>query len=163
MSKLVGMILGSVGAVAVVVALVASLFWLRASGGPGSAPSGSVNDYTSLVGHLQATDAIVIPQPAPQTKFWSNATAYTILLNGERVDVYQFNTTLDAASAAGQMSADGSQQRTGPFSMAEIDWVAPPHFFRANRVIAIYIGRSDAALIPLHQVMGAPFAEEKSQ
>ncbi len=87
--------------------------------------------------------------------------ACTILLNGERVDIYQFNTTFDATTAAGQMSADGSQQRTGPFSMAEIDWVAPPHFFRVNRVIAMYIGRSDAALIPLHQVMGAPFAEEK--
>lgn len=161
MTRLVGIILGSVGAVVVALALVATLLWAHAFGGPGSAPDGSVNDYTSLVSHLQATGAMVIPQPAPQTKFWGNATAYTVLLNGERVDVYQFNTTLDATSAAGQMSADGSQQRTGPFSMAEIDWVAPPHFFRANRVIAIYIGRSEAALTPLHQVMGAPFAEER--
>ncbi len=161
MTRMVSIILGSVGTAAMVLALVATLLWLRASGGPGSAPGESVNDYTSLVSHLQATGAVVMPQPAPQTKFWKNGAAYTILLNGERVDIYQFNTTFDATTAAGQMSADGSQQRTGPFSMAEIDWVAPPHFFRVNRVIAMYIGRSDAALIPLHQVMGAPFAEEK--
>lgn len=162
MARRISIILGSAGAIAVVLALVAMLLWLRTPGAPGSAPEGSVNDYATLVSHLQARGALVIPQPAPQTKFWDNATAYTILLNGEPVDVYQFNSTFDATVAAGQMSADGSQQRTGPFSMAEIDWIAPPHFFRVNRVIAMYIGRSDAALIPLRQVMGAPFAEGKA-
>lgn len=152
-------VFGSVGASVLVVAMAATLLWLHMP--DITAPAGSVNDYAALVSHLQAAQATVIPQPAPQTKLWDNAAAYSILLNGERVEVYQFNTTREATIAAGQMSADGSQQRTGPFSMAEFEWIAPPHFFRVNRVIALYVGRSDAALIPLHQVMGAPFAEER--
>ena len=39
-----------------------------------------------------------------------------------------------------------------------IDWVAPPHFFRCEAVIALYLGDDARVIETLTGVCGAPFA-----
>ncbi len=171
MQRRTGIALAAGVALVAVAALAVALLGLRAmngglgsgfgAGAPSTSHGGPVRDYVSLVDHLRAAGAIVMPQVAPTTKFWQNADAYTVLVNGERVDVYQFADVNSAMQAAAQISDGGGARQTGPNSAEMIDWVAPPHFYRADRVIALYIGRSEHALVPLQQVMGVPFAEER--
>jgi hypothetical protein len=62
------------------------------------------------------------------------------------------DATQAAAQDTAQVGPDG-QPRT-----AVVDWVAPPLFFRRERVVVLYVGSEPAVLTLLTDVMGRQFA-----
>jgi hypothetical protein len=75
---------------------------------------------------------------------------------------YEYVTTHDAALDEACISPDGSTITSAGFlgssSALIVDYVAPPHWFYAGRIIVLYVG-CDASLIDLlQQVLGPPFA-----
>ncbi len=74
-------------------------------------------------------------------------------MNGEDVQTFEYATEADARAEAARVSPDGSTIGT-----TMVGWVAPPHFFLAGRVLALYVGDNQAVLGPLQAVMGARFA-----
>ena len=79
------------------------------------------------------------------------AQVYTV--DGNDLQLYEFATAADAESAAAEVSPTGSAVGTSMMS-----WMAPPHFFRKDRVIANYLGSSEKILAELQGVLGPQFA-----
>ena len=75
-----------------------------------------------------------------------------ILVNGERVQVLDYGDA-DDPEAAAQISADGSSIGT-----TMVSWVAPPHFFRTESAIVLYVGENHDVIDALTSVLGPQFA-----
>jgi hypothetical protein len=76
-----------------------------------------------------------------------------LTVNGENVQVFRYPTTEAAGREAGQVSPDGSSVGTSMMS-----WMAPPHFYRKDNVIVLYVGGNGEVLRALQSVLGAQFA-----
>ena len=85
-----------------------------------------------------------------QPFFSVKAAVYRI--DGGELQVYNYRSASAAAKEAGRVAPNGAIGGAMP------RWIAPPHFFRKGRVIAIYLGSSDKALKALTRVMGPQFA-----
>jgi hypothetical protein len=126
--------------------------------------------YGDLVAQLRAVGATVadggaIPRattgPEPSTTLLSGA-GHLLTVNGERVEVYEYATTVFAAADAARISPDGStfSGGIGPLggSAAAVDWVSIPHFYRSGRLIVQYIGTHSDVTTVLTQVLGPQIA-----
>lgn len=132
-------------------------FWLIACSAP-PLPSASTSfDQMAFSAALKAKGFKVettggIEQPFLRVK------GIGLRVNGgnlkEPMELQAFNYA-DAKSAsddANQIEPSGS-----PRTM-QINWIAPPHFFRKERVLVIYVGSDANALGLLTELLGAPFA-----
>ena len=79
-----------------------------------------------------------------------------LTVNGEEVQVFEFASSEDADTVAETVSADGSSVGT-----SMIGWVAPPHFYRAGKLIVIYVGSDSDVIHTLQEVMGSQFAGDE--
>ena len=96
---------------------------------------------------LNVQDAGTVQQPF----FTVPAQVYQV--EGRDLQVYEFATPADAERAASQVAPTGS-----PIGTSMVTWMAPPHFFRKDRLIANYIGTSDKVLSELQRIFGPQFA-----
>jgi hypothetical protein len=89
-------------------------------------------------------------------------TGHLLMVNGERVEVYEYATTFLAGTDASRISPDGGTFRAGlgalGGSAASVDWLAPPHFYASGRLIVQYIGTHSDVLAALTQALGRQFA-----
>ncbi len=76
-----------------------------------------------------------------------------ITVNGSNVQVFEYATADEADAEAALVSPDGSSIGT---TMAS--WVAPPHFYKAEKLIVLYVGESEAIIDILESVLGPQFA-----
>jgi hypothetical protein len=117
--------------------------------------------YGELKAALRAHGAMIQDDGIGLQPFLSG-TDHRLRVNGEGVDVFEYRSALEAAYDASRISADGSTFHGGfgPFGgqAVVVDYVAPPHWFRAGRVIVLYVGRQSAVLAQLRQVLGPQFA-----
>lgn len=79
----------------------------------------------------------------------------TILcVDGQEVRVYAYATEDELAAAVSQINpTDPSQVGT-----SMVSWAGTPRFWRANRMIVLYLGDSPAIELGLTSVLGEPFA-----
>ena len=78
-------------------------------------------------------------------------------VNGERVQVMDYGDANALNVEAAGISPDGSSVAThGQASM--VLWVAPPHFFRTDTAIVLYVGDNSEVIEALTSVMGPQFA-----
>ena len=63
-----------------------------------------------------------------------------LLVNGERVQVMEYRDAADLEDEAAHISPHGSSTGT-----TMVSWVAPPHFFRNETVIVLYVGENTKA------------------
>ena len=76
-----------------------------------------------------------------------------ILVDGERVQVMEYRDPGDLEDEAALISPDGSSIGTNMVS-----WVAPPHFFRTETAIVLYVGEDPKVIAALTSVLGSQFA-----
>ncbi len=125
--------------------------------GPTQSHGGPVRDHVSFVDALRGKGLTVdivgnVTQPflRPQS-----GTALRISGSGTGpADIQSFDyASSDAASAdAGQI------QPNGRIKSVSVDWIAPPHFFRKERVLVIYVGTDPAVVSVLRELLGPPLA-----
>ncbi len=113
---------------------------------------GPVKDYISLVDNLRATGATVEPAGELTQPFFS-VNGRVIVVNGGDVQVFKYADAAAAEAEAALVSPDGSSVGT-----SMVAWVAPPHFYRADRLIVLYVGDSTDAIDVLEAVLGQQFA-----
>lgn len=113
---------------------------------------GTVETYVALVDALRALGATVEPAGSIEQPFFP-VTGQLLQINGQEVQVFEFETAEAGQATAGTVSATGDSVGT-----SMLNWVAPPHFYRAGRIIALYVGSDTAVLDLLRQVLGDPFA-----
>ncbi len=113
---------------------------------------GPVKDYISLVDNLRATGATVEPVEGITQPFFS-VEGKVITVNGENVQVFEYENAAATDTEAALVSSDGSSVGTSmPF------WVAPPHFYKEGKLIVLYVGDSEAVTEVLDSVLGPQFA-----
>jgi hypothetical protein len=116
----------------------------------------------SVVSSLREAGATVIEQPSSSGSSFLHGNPHHLLVNGQNVWVYEYLAPALAELDVSGMSADGSTFKTnrGPFGSAGVvvDYIAPPHYYKMGRVIALYVGSDAETLQLLREVFGPPFA-----
>ena len=122
---------------------------------------GPVSDYVSLVDNLRAAGATVDPAGTMSADYFApQGQLFTV--NGERVETFEFASTEEADAAAGGVSATGTSIVTtmadGSQMASMVDWFAPAHFYKAGKLIVIYVGSDNDVIDALQEAMGPQFA-----
>jgi hypothetical protein len=73
-----------------------------------------------------------------------------ITIDGEDVQVFEYRTAHRAEVDAQKVSS--------PNATSIAMWIAPPHFFRSDRLIVLYVGTASSVLDVLSDVLGPQFA-----
>jgi hypothetical protein len=118
-------------------------------------------DTATAVRSLRAAGATVTEQESGGDFGFLHGAPHPLLANGENVTIFEYAAPALADLDATSISADGSTFHTGigPFgSVAVVDFIAPPHFYKTGRIIVLYVGHDAETLRLLQQVFGPPFA-----
>ena len=119
---------------------------------PPASNGGPVTDYASFLDNLRAAGATVEPAGEIIQDFFS-VKGKAIKVNGADVQVFEYRDNAAAETEAQLVSPDGSSIGTSiPF------WVASPHFYKAGRIIVLYMGENAAVTDALQKTIGAQFA-----
>lgn len=137
--------------------MIVAWFFLSSCAGtpPASAVSpAGVSSASSLAAALRAggltvEDAGIVEQP------FFTGRAHVYIVEGD-VQVYEFASAGAAQQAAAQVSPTG-----GSIGTQQMTWMAPPHFFRKDNLVVIYLGSSPKVLGELQKLLGAEFAGRK--
>lgn len=130
----------------------------------GVSHGGPVVDHVSLVDALRGKGLTVEPVGEVQQPFF-RAQGTTLRISGGEmkqpadVQSYDYNDTDFEGDGAAAATAD--VQEIGPDGnprTAMITWVEPPHFFRKERVIVLYVGSDPAVIAVLTEFLGPQFA-----
>lgn len=76
-----------------------------------------------------------------------------ISLDGQEVQVFEFSAEGEAKSAAETISPDGSSIGT-----SMVSWVSAPHFYRAGKMIVLYVGEQERVIAALAEILGPQVA-----
>jgi len=122
---------------------------------------GPVKDYVSLVDNLRAAGATVDPAGTGSADFFApQGQLFTV--NGERVETFEFASAEEADAAAAGVSASGTSIVTimpdGTQMASMVDWVTPPHFYKAGKLIVLYVACDVDVINLLQETMGPQFA-----
>lgn len=74
-------------------------------------------------------------------------------MNGADVQVFEYENEEAMESEASQVAPDG-----GSIGTTMVTWVETPHFYKAGRIIVLYVGSDESVLDLLEQVLGQQFA-----
>jgi hypothetical protein len=113
-------------------------------------------DYASLIDNLRKAGAVVEPGGEVAPDFLS-AKRRVISVNDGNVQVWDYDDAAAADAEAALISPDGFSVRTAT-KITDLGWIAPPHFYKANKLIVLYVGESEAVTVVLDRVLGPQFA-----
>ncbi len=113
------------------------------------------SDYDSFVTKLRDSGANVehptLPEVVVQDFF--SVTGQVFKVNGEDVQVYEYDSQLEAEAEAATVSPSGS-----PIGTHMVSWMLPPHFYQSGDLIVIYLGFNQDTLNLLEDILGPQFA-----
>lgn len=128
-----------------------------------AADNGRGTGYASLIDNLRKAGAAVEPRGEVAPDFLS-AKRRVITVNEGNVQVWEYENVAMAETEAALISPDGSSvRRPGVITGVEywiscVGWIAPPHFYKAGKLIMLYVGESEAVIDALESVLGPQFA-----
>jgi len=118
-------------------------------------------DAASVVNSLREAGATVKERDSGGSFGFLHGAPHPLTVNGEDVTVFEYAAPALAEVDASSISSDGSTFNTGigPLgSTVIVDYIAPPHFYKIGRVIALYVADDIETLRLLREVFGPPFA-----
>jgi hypothetical protein len=142
-----------IGVAAIVVVAGVYLLWSADLFAGPQAHGNDIGGYVEFVDALRAEGAQVEPQEAVKQPFFK-ISGPVILVNGSRVQVFDFGTEQFQRAASEQISADGFTIGT-----TVVDWVDQPNFWTKDRIIVLYVGRDAATIELLNRVLGEPITQ----
>jgi len=111
-----------------------------------------VEDQASFLAALQAANATAeIGDSVTQDFFSPEGTLITV--NGQDVQVFEYESAEAMESEASQVAPDG-----GSVGTSMMMWMDAPHFYKTGRILVLYIGSDEQTLTLLQSVMGTQFA-----
>jgi hypothetical protein len=132
-------------------ALLAAAVAVAGCGGGGSTqPEGLVEALESHGVTLRAAT------PEPPGVLGVRSTVYRV--DGGELHVFAFQSESRARHAAELVAPDGYMVTTESGINQMVDWVAPPHWFRYGRQIAVYLGSDAKTIDALEAIAGPQFA-----
>ena len=134
------------------IALLVTVLASAACGSPAAPDSQGELDYNQLLQGLRSSG--LAAQPAGQlSQPFISIPARLIAIDAEHVQVFEYPDEQSARADAAQISADG-----GRVWNSLILWIAPPHFYRQERVLALYVGDRPDIKATLERLLGRQFA-----
>lgn len=124
----------------------------NSEGEPNAPQVGPMEDHASLVDALQSAGATVETGDAIEQVFFTVA-GQIIKVNGADVQIFEYETAEAMEADAAQVASDG-----GSIGMSMVTWVASPHFYKAGRILLLYVGDDQAILELLEGALGPQFA-----
>lgn len=123
----------------------------RSHGGP-------VTDHVSFVDHLRGAGYEVEVVGEVEQPFLEAEEGIRLRISGgdleEPAELQSYHYT-DPATAEADADRIGPE---GAPRTAQVDWTGPPHFFREERVLVLYVGNDPAVLSLLIELLGPQFA-----
>ncbi len=125
---------------------------------PNAVVGGPVVDSASLVDALDACGVSIEAVGNVEQPFLRPESGTVLRLSGGElsqpvdVQVFEYRDAESATADAAMIGPDGNPTTT------MILWIAPPHFFQAERVIVLYLGEDQAVVDLLITLLGPPFA-----
>ncbi len=115
-----------------------------------------------LIAQLKAAGATVVAGTDINQPFMT-VSGRTLTVNGEQIQVYEYASVSDTDKQASHISSDGTSFTTVsssgmPVGATQVDWIKPPHLYKAGRLIVIYIGTNDSVIHLLVGIFGKQFA-----
>lgn len=107
-----------------------------------------VGTHDLLVATLQA-NGIKVEAAGVVSQPFFEPEGQVIRLADQEIQVFEFVTESDAASAAETISPDGSSIGT-----SMVSWIAPPHFYHAGKLVVLYVGDEQSIVTALEGVLG---------
>lgn len=117
---------------------------------PSAAPS--VEDQASLLAGLQSAGVTVEVGDSVIQDFFTPE-GQIITLNGQDLQVFEYETAEAMESEASQVAPDG-----GSVGTSIMMWMDAPHFYKTGRIIVLYVGSDPDTLDLLGRVIGPQFA-----
>lgn len=114
--------------------------------------AGAVEDQASLVTALGAAGATV-ETGDPITQPFFTPEGKNIKVNGADVQVFEYESAEAMENEASQVAPDG-----GSIGTSMVNWMDTPHFYKAGRIIVLYVGSDETILNLLATVIGPQFA-----
>jgi len=112
----------------------------------------AVQDQASLVAALKAAGATVEVGDSITQDFFSEE-GQTVKVNGADLQVFAYENAQAMEKDASQVAPDG-----GSIGTSMVTWIDTPHFYKAGRIIVLYLGNDQTILGLLNNVIGAQFA-----
>lgn len=117
-----------------------------------SSAAPTVQDQASLISALQAAGATVETGDAITQPFFTPE-GQTVKMNDADLQVFEYESAEAMAKESALVAPDG-----GSVGTSMVDWIDTPHFYKAGRIIVLYVGSDQAALDLLDKVLGPQFA-----
>ena len=115
-------------------------------------PSIPAVDLASLGEALGAAGGTVESGEAIEQPFF-NVAGQILKVNGADVQAFEYETAEAMEADAAQVADDG-----GSIGANMVSWMATPHFYKAGRILVLYVGDDQAILDLLEGVLGPQFA-----
>ena len=112
----------------------------------------AVEDKTSLMAALQTSGATVETGDSITQDFFSPE-GNVLKVNGADVQVFEYESAEAMENEASHVASDG-----GSVGTSMMMWMDAPHFYKAGRILVLYIGSDATVLNLLEQVLGPQFA-----
>lgn len=87
-----------------------------------------------------------------------SGTAHGVTIQMEHISVFEYKTNAAMQADANRISSDGSTLHNQNGSASAVDWIAPPHFYKAGRILVFYVGTSQYVTSLLQSILGSQFA-----
>ena len=121
---------------------------------PEEAPSGGgITSYASLVDALRAAGATVEQGESVEQPFFE-PTGQIINVNGDSVQVFEFESVEAREEASATISPDGSSVGT-----SMVSWIDQPNFWAMGQIVVLYVGSGQPTIDLLTSVLGEPLTE----
>jgi hypothetical protein len=119
---------------------------------PAATESSKVEDHHSFLAALEAAGATIeTGEPISQAFFTPEGSI--IKVNGMDVQVFEYESAEAMENEASQVAPDG-----GSIGTTMVTWMDTPHFYKAGRIIVLYVGSDETVLELLENVLGPQFA-----
>ena len=122
------------------------------SGETSPSNSDEILDAQGLAQALATAGAAVAQEDEIEQPFFS-VPGQVITINGESLQIFEYADSAQADAEAGQVAPDG-----GSIGTTMATWIGPPHFYRAERLIVLYVGEDKSVIELLETNLGPQFA-----
>lgn len=123
-----------------------------------SSQRAATSEYNALVSHLRSAGSTVTPGGSVRQAFLS-VPGQVLVVDGEHVEVYQYADAATVAHDSTRISKDACLIKTAKGSTM-VEWPHPPHLYKKDHLIVIYIGDNPALINEFVSMYGPQFAGE---
>ena len=113
-----------------------------------------VDDTESLLDALDQSGSTLGPPDDQADPGLLAAQPTLACVDGYSLQIYEYESTAERERQSQGISIDGSSVPSGG-GVAIVEWVAPPHFYARDRLIALYLGPDGPTTDRLETLLGA--------